>query len=192
MKKILLSIFAIALTVGLVSGTAYALFSDTVNVAGITMTSGNADLKITDPGTGWLVSGGTYTSFLSTNLSNFYPGKIDATWMDFKNQSKSDIDLALSAQITATGGNWEELKNKIELAIVDDTYSMNGTQPQNTDFHPLSWWTVNRSFGSNLKPGKTTQYRLFIRVVGSAGNEMVGKSLSDMTITFTGTQANKF
>jgi inosine-uridine nucleoside N-ribohydrolase len=46
MKKILLSILAIALTVGTVSASAYALFTDTANISGITITSGNADLQV--------------------------------------------------------------------------------------------------------------------------------------------------
>jgi len=46
MKKIFMSILAIALTIGAVSGTAYALFSDTTSISGITITSGNADLQV--------------------------------------------------------------------------------------------------------------------------------------------------
>jgi len=46
LKKIIFSFLAIALTIGVVSGTAYALFFDTATVAGISVTAGSADIKI--------------------------------------------------------------------------------------------------------------------------------------------------
>lgn len=189
MKKIIMSVLAIALAIGVVSSAAYALFTDTVNVAGITMTSGNADLVVTDTGTKWLVSGGNFVYFLNQQLNNFYPGKVDYTNMIFTNNSKSDIGLKLSVQITAHGGNWSQLYNKIEMAI--------GTAANNSNNLPTAWADLDywanapRSISdSTLTKNTPTEYRVFLRVKNSVGNEVIGQSLTGMTITFTGTQAN--
>jgi hypothetical protein len=191
MKKILISMLAIAITIGAVTSSAYALFSDTVKVAGVTITSGNADLKITDVGTDTLVSSWQYANGLSSDLSNLYPGKVDGTWMKFTNQSKSEINLDLSAQITTYGGNWNDLYNKIQLAILDKTHSINSNPPTESEWHDLSYWYASpRSFGSVLNSGKDEEYRLFMRVKGIAGNEIAGKYLNNLTLTFTGTQEN--
>ena len=189
MKKIIMSVLAIALAVGVVSSAAYALFTDTVNVAGITMTSGNADLVVRDTGTNWLVSGGDFVYFLNQRLNNFYPGKVDYTNMIFTNESKSDIGLKLSVQITAAGGNWNQLYNKIEMAIGTDANNSNNLP---TAWADLDYWaSAPRSISNDiLDKNQEKEYRIFLRVKSNVGNEVIGQSLDGMTITFTGTQAN--
>ncbi len=187
MKRLIFSVLAILLAVGTVSASAYALFSDTVNVAGVSISSGNADLEVTDVGTDIPVSWISFAGALSQKLGNLYPGQIDGTWMNFTNKSKSDIDLNLSAQLTSVSGDWSSLYNKIQFAIVDKTHTVNTNPPDDSEWHDLNWWRdAPRSFGATLDG--TEEYRLFIRVKQGAGNEIAGKSLSNLTLTFTGTQ----
>ncbi|MDD2482783.1 MAG: hypothetical protein PHE32_03845 [Candidatus Shapirobacteria bacterium] len=191
MKKIFMSILAIALTIGAVSGTAYALFSDTVDVAGITMTSGNANLEIYDSGTNQTKKIATWiTESLnpSGKLSNLYPGFKDYTKMDFKNESASAIGLDLKAQLTSAGGDWGYLKDKIYMTI-KDTYTIGS-------FPTEGWYTLEqlnsspRAFGITLAHKEVKTYYVFVKILDSVGNEIAGKSLSNVSFVFTGTQAN--
>jgi hypothetical protein len=186
MKKIILSILAIALTVGAVSGTAYALFSSTIQAQGITMTSGNANLQVADNGTNTLISDWHFSDFLSSRLTNLYPGKLDYTELNFTDQSASAIDLNLAVQLTSVGGDWGILYNKIEMAISDTGDSFT---PPTSGWATLDYWyNEPRSFGSTLVKGTPKQYKVFIRVKNDAGNEIAGKYLNNVTLTFTGTQ----
>ena len=186
MNKIILSVLAIALTVGVVSGTAYALFSDTVNVAGITMSSGNADLEVYDGGT--LTPIATWVSSLNSSgkLQKLYPGWKDYTVMDFENKSLSVIGLNLKAQLTSAGGDWGALKDKIWVAVSD---TGNGQNFPTSGWHTLAEWNAAPiSFGTILASGEKKPYKVFLQILGSVGNEIADKSLSNVTIVFTGTQ----
>ena len=182
MKKILLSILAIALTVGTVSASAYALFTTTETVSGITITSGNADLVIYDGGTTTEISG--FVGSLNGKLANLYPKFKDYTNVDFKNTSTSNIGLNLKMQLTNAGGNWNELKDKVYIAI-----SPKGVEP--TNWYTLAQWNANPiSFGGILAHDDTADsYRFSIAVADNAGNEIAGKSISNVTFVITGTQA---
>jgi len=185
MKKIYLSIMAIVLTVGLVSGAAYALFSDTVTVSGLTVSTGNADLVVYDGGTDTLIQ--NFVSSLNTALVDIYPGWHDYTVMDFSNESLSDIDMSLKGQITAHGGNWEALKDVIQVVVSSEgTYD----NPPTTGWLTLDQWsTVARSFGATLGHGTKTPYKFFMRIPSNVGNEISGKSLT-INFEFTGTQVS--
>ena len=187
MNKIILSILAIALTVGVVSGTAYALFFDTVNVAGITMSSGNADLEVYDGGTSILIADWVSALNTSGKLQNLYPGWKDYTVMDFENKSLSTIGLNLKAQLTSASGDWNTLKDKIWIAISNTGDSQNFPT---SGWHTLAEWnTAPISFGTTLARGAKTPYKVFIQILDSVGNEIAQKSLSNVTIVFSGTQA---
>lgn len=188
MNKIILSVFAIALTIGVVSGTAYALFSDTVQVVGITMSSGNADLEIYDGGTSNPIA--NWVSLLNTSgkLQNLYPGWKDYTEMDFENKSASAIGLNLKMQLTNANGDWNTLKDKIWIAISDTGDSQNFPT---SGWKTLEQWNASPvSFGSTLAHTDKKTYKLFLKILDSVGNEIAGKSLSNVTIVFTGTQVN--
>jgi hypothetical protein len=185
MKKILISMLAIAITIGAVTSSAYALFSDTVKVAGVTITSGNADLELYDGGTDIKLQ--SFVSALNTSgaLKNLYPGFKDYTEIDFENKSTADINLNLKGQLTAASGDWGYLKDKIWIAVSKDG---------DENHFPTSGWktlaewnTQPISFGTAL--GKTREkYNFFIVVSESAGNEIASKGIYNVTFEFTGTQ----
>ncbi len=182
MKKILLSILAIALTVGTVSASAYALFTTTETVSGITITSGNADLVIYDGGTTNEISG--FISTLNGKLANLYPKFRDYTNVDFKNTSSSKIGLKLKMQLTNAGGNWGELKDKVYIAVTPV-----GVAPAGGDWRTLASWNAGPvEFGNIIAQGATGSYRVSIAVDDNAGNEISGKTLSNVTFVVTGTQ----
>lgn len=190
MKKILLSIFAIALTVGLVSGTAYALFTDTVNVAGITMTSGNADLGVYDKTDNIYtpVTNSVVRNMLTTKLSNFYPGGSDYTELWFKNQSSSDIPLSLQVKIDASSTWNDDLGNNIYIAISETGDSNN---LPTSGWVSLNWLKANNmSFGQLAKVSATEEYKLykmFIKMSSAVDNTLANKAMNG-NIVFTATQ----
>ncbi len=188
MKKILLSILAIALTVGTVSASAYALFSDTVNVSGITMTTGNANLGVYDhdnartEGSKYIsVSDPAIGAFFSQKLAAIYPGFDDVTQLWFRNESSSAIDLDLKMNLINPAGNWTELSNEVLVGISE----AGGT--------PTTWYTLDDlkngfvTFGTPLK--KTDDYvRYDLHVkLNNIGNTKANMGLYG-NIVFTGTQ----
>jgi len=185
MKKILLSFMTIALTIGVVSASAYAPFSTTVQVSGIIFTAGNADLLVTDSGVPeFLVSYSTYSNEMNKKLSALYPGFEDYTLVDFTNTSASEIGLNLKMQLTSAGGNWDELKDKIYMAITPQ-----GTLPAGYWKTLATWNATPNAFGSVLEHnGTKVTYRVSFYVDVNAGNSISGKSLSPVTFVITGTQ----
>lgn len=183
MKKIITSLMAVVLTVGLVAGSAYALFSDTVKVSGLTFSTGNADLVVYDGGTTIPIQ--DFVPTLNSALKNLYPGWHDYTVMDFKNNSSSNISLSLKGKITAHGGNWDELKDVIQVAL-----SSTGTydNPPTTGWLTLAQWeSAARPFGNDLAKTEKTPYKFFVRVPSVADNTIAGKSVT-INFEFTGTQ----
>ena len=197
MKKIILSVLAIALTVGVVSGTAYALFFDTVQVSGITLATGNADLQVAKASGLLGLTQGTYGDSMDFGGTfeddKMFPGwgttlpKCALFWL--KNNSDSPISLNLTAQLPDGGvtedvlGSWNALKDVVEIGL-DDTL----IGP------PIVWNTLAQwnssasSFDGNLIKGVPKMMNICVRVPTSAGNEIAGKKLSNVTFNITGTQ----
>jgi hypothetical protein len=213
MKKILLSILAIALTVGTVSASAYALFSDKVEVAGVTMTTGNANLEAYDrspklDGNGYnysSVSGNDIRNYFNTKLTNLYPNFKDYTEVWVSNRSDSKIALNPTLQITTTGGYWTELSNQISMAVVpDDNDALKGDAVYaGAEWHPLSWWkdyerqlpggVIYRSTDSATEGGeRAPEYRGYKILFKGANfdNTLKNITMSGLTFTLNGTQSN--
>jgi predicted ribosomally synthesized peptide with SipW-like signal peptide len=189
MKKILLSVLAIALTVGVVSGTAYALFTDTASVNGITFTSGNADLRValdnanSGPFGTPFGESQTFSNALNSYLFGYmYPGYENWGYFRLDNNSASAIPLTLTGQLkNGVSGNWVELKDKIQVKMTkgDGNYL--------TEWYTLDQWnSAPRSLGS-LDIDETLTYRIYVRVL-AAGNEIANKTLSSVQFDFVGTQ----
>jgi len=190
MKKILLSILAIALTVGTVSASAYALFSDTASVAGMAFTSGNADVQVALDKSG----GATYetnfgetarfTTALNSKLfGNMYPGFQEWGYFRLKNNSKSKIALGLTGQLRdGVSGNWAELKDKIQIKITtaDGSYL--------TNWYTLNEWnSAPRSLGTLPEGNDPLTYQIHVKML-DAGNDFAGKTLSGVQFDIVGTQ----
>lgn len=178
---------AIAMSIGITATAAYALFSDTVQVSGITFTAGNADLLVTDYGVPSLsVSSSDYSNAMNAKLSKLYPGFRDYTLVDFENTSTSNIGLNLKMQLTNAGGNWGDLKDVLYMAITPKDIL-----PTGGDWKTLATWYANPiTFSTEVlaHDGAKDTYRVSFAVDDNANNSISGKSLNPVTFVFTGTQ----
>jgi predicted ribosomally synthesized peptide with SipW-like signal peptide len=192
MKKILFSILAIALTVGLVSGTAYALFSDTATVGGMTFTSGNADVQVALDIKGGVTYETEFKNSVNFNsvlneylFGNMFPGFDENGYFRIKNNSKSDIILNLTGHLkSGVSGDWDVLKDKIQIKITKEDGSFL------TDWYTLNQWNSSpRSLGSLPKNEDGLTYRIYVRIPkDGVGNEIAGKTLSSVNFEIVGVQ----
>lgn len=183
MRKILFSLLTITLVAATTIGATRAYFSDTVTATGLTLATGNADLKI-DVGTGF--EDNFNLSFLGAS-EGLYPGDTDWVHAMFSNQSQSDIDLNLKAKLTAATGDWGALKDVLQLRIVDHS----NTSLVYVNWKTLAEWNANPiAFGNPLEIGKDFPYRFQLRVPTGAGNEIANKTLSNITFEITAEQAH--
>jgi len=185
MKKIITSLMAVVLTVGLVAGSAYALFSNNVDVGGLTITTGNADLKIWNNGS-WQ-DGFNPSDFVFKDL---YPGVTKKVAFSLKNSSLSAISLKLAGKISSVGSqspadSWEKLKDHVFVQITDQANGNNLTGGWRT----IKDWNAGVvAIGDSLSQNQSKWYNFELKVDSGAGNEISGRSLTYMTFQFTGTQ----
>lgn len=189
MKKILMALMTIAITIGLASGAAYALFSDTATVSGIAIGSGNADLMISamNATTGFdddLV----FPSEFNTALSNLYPGFEDRAEIWLRNDSASHILLDINGRLTSASGDWGALKDVIQIRVQADDLS-----GPVTSWKTLAEWNATGGVhfpGDDIGQNEVKKYWVYLRVPSSATNSIADKSMSDVTFVLTATQVN--
>ena len=189
MKKIYLSILAIVLAIGLVSGAAYALFSDTVTVSGLTVSTGDADLELNYTGDN---VDDHYSSVdeipIDYPINGLYPGFEDNANFHLRNISTSDISLLPKIRLTNAETNWDELKDLIQIKITDRGTDGSGTY--SWGWQNLSWWnsksrTISNTAGihwEDTTDGTTYahDYKIEIYVLPSATSAVSGMTLSDI------------
>jgi len=183
MKKIFSSFLLIALVIASVSLSAYALFSSTANVGGLTFSTGNADLQISSVGTTW-----ANTLSLDSAYTNMAVGFSNAQTFYLKNNSLSNIGLNIFAKIIDNNpdnnaSSWGFIGNKIKVAF----QKYNGNNWTDLSSNTLSDWKNPSSNLDTLSVGSTQKYQIIV-TLDSADNSDVGKSLSDLSFQFTGTQ----
>lgn len=184
MKKVFSSLFLIALVVASVSLSAYALFSSTANIGGLTFSTGSADLQISTDGSNW--SNSISLLPLYENMAPNFTS--DSQNIYLKNISLSDIGLNIYTQLidsspTANGAVWDIIGEKITISfqkLVDSTW---------TDLASgslLQWRDSGFNF-DNLALGSSQNYRMQVTLSGIE-NEDAGQILTDLSFNFTGTQ----
>lgn len=185
MKKIYTSILAIVLAVGLVSGAAYALFSDTVTVSGLTVSTGNADLQI-NVGDGWEESHDFLNNILADQV---FPGYESPT-VNFSllNNSSSLINLntvaTLKSWVVGKSGDWTALRSVVEIRIRNTTDSV-GTGWQTLE----AWNAPGFTIPGTLSPAESNDYEIQLRVSDAAENEISDRAITDMVFDIVGTQS---
>lgn len=199
MRRILASLLVMVTLGGVVASGTLAVFTDTATIAGVSVNSSTADLKIGDD-----------TEDHADNLNgpfnlpfNFYPG-LFVQWntpgnepLNLYNVSTGNFSLSIFAQIThweSTQGNWSALANAVQVRVVNVTDTLN---PVFGGWHTLQEWhdtgfqlpgaPIPVANPSILFSGKGS-YGLELYIDSSVGNEIAGANLNNMTITFTGTQ----
>ena len=183
MKKIFSSFLLIALVIASVSLSAYALFSSTANVGGLTFSTGSANLQISSDGTNWASS----VSLLSL-YENMSPGSTSTQNIYLKNVSLSDIGLNIYTQLvdsspTTNVTAWGVIGSKIIVSfqkLVDSSWTnlVSGT---------LSQWKETGFNFDNLAKNNQGDYRMLVSLSG-VENADAGKILSGLSFNFTGTQ----
>lgn len=171
----------IAMTVAVIGGVAYAAFSDTASVEGVSFSAGDATLSVWD--------GDSYEQTFTSgwNFSGMYPGYTNSTqtfWL--KNESTSPVTFDITGTLrSGVTGDWTELSPNVEVAIIP----VSDTDPAG-DYHTLAAWNSpgGHSILPQLAAGAEQQYRVYVNVPVSAGSEIEGKSLSGVNFDFTGTQ----
>ena len=178
MKKIITSIFAIVLTVAAVSGVAYAVFSDDVAVTNIAFTTGNADLQFSDGSTGWKDS----YNFPALLAENVYPGYNDYATFYVRNNSSSDISLALSTRLISATNDWGVLSPIARVSIRNEWGSAI------VDYKNLTWWNAGeRQLGVVLAQDVEKEMRIYLDVPTSADNSISNKKVTTGWVLY-GTQ----
>lgn len=189
MKKIIGGIIGLMLTISIGVGTAYATFSTTGAVSGISIVAGNAGLGISTNGSSYYPDYGFQGSF----FDKLYPG-VNTFGPQFliKNISTANVSLNLFAQLKDgdvteyPAGSWAALKDQVKIGF--DYY--NGTDWITAGTATLAQWN---SIGYSLEGGNLAQngqrwYRIHVTIDPSVDNSIANKGLTNVKFTFTGTQ----
>jgi len=194
MKKVIFPIVSIFAVVALVTGTAYALFSDDVQVNGVYLATGEANLKISKNGVNF--TNGPLESGSDFNFTDLYPGYTSPAqhfWL--RNDGVVDLDVEGMLDNVTLGEDWDALKDVVIVGV---------SPTDNPDNSNAVWGTLRewKNDGvvlpsNQLDVDEVTDYRMFVRVpltIGEGddeeeiGNEIADKSLTGMSFVFTGTQ----
>ncbi len=184
MKKVFSSFLLIALIIASVSLSAYALFTSTANIGGLTFSTGNANLQISSNGSTWS-SSISLPSLYKNMAPNFTS---DAQNIYLKNVSLSNIGLSIFTQLVdsspiANQTAWGAIGGKINLSfqkLVDSTWT-------NIASGTLSQWKNTGFALDSLAIGSTQNYRMLVSLSG-VENADAGQVLSNLSFNFTGTQ----
>lgn len=183
MKQILLSLLVVILIIGSVSVSAYALFSSTATVSGLTFSTGNANLEISNDNLSWsdtLSFPSVYTN-MSPNFSNsqvFY----------LKNTSLSNIALVVSAKIIDNSpldnaSAWNVIGDKIVISF----QKTNGTVWTNIASGTLQQWKDTGFELNSLAYNSFQKYQMSLALSG-IDDSSAGQSLSNLSLQFLGVQ----
>lgn len=183
MKKIFSSFLLIALVIASVSLSAYALFTSTANIGGLTFSTGSADLQIS-------TNGSTYSSsvVLPSLYENMTPDFTSSQDLYLKNISQSNIGLSIFTQLidsspTTNETAWGVIGSKIIVSfqkLVDTTW---------TDIASgsLSQWKDTGFALDSLALNSSQNYRMQVTLSGIENTD-ASQILSNLSFNFTGTQ----
>lgn len=183
MNKIFTGISTLVLTVALVAGTAYAAFSQTDTLKGITLGAATAGLTVKDATGIPIVSGGGQADASHFATAALIPGVENP--LPFKLENTGDFDLDLSAQATVTSGS-AELQNAIKIAVVPGTGS-----PAATDWHTLTQWANHSQdiAGPLVANSGNQDYTVYYMLSSNAAQTLQGQTVT-FDLALTGTQAS--
>lgn len=177
MNRVVSGLLLVGMLVVAVGGATLALFQDTSTVNGITISAGDADLQI--------FNGSAYVNNwnVSQALTGLHPGYSETIDAKFKNASVSDIPLTLAVKLTSAGGDWNVLKDAIHIKIANAANDTTFLDKSLADLNSGFW-----GFGPNLAHNAERTYKVTVYVPNTYGNEIAGKSITNVTFQITGTQ----
>lgn len=177
MKKILSGLIGVFAIVGLVSASAYALFTAQATVSGLDLNTGTAGLEVSAPG---------FPQAPSINFGledTLVPGETNTIGFTLHNTS-DDVDFNLTTKLTSAGGDWGDLNSLVNLTISYGGENVSGS---------LANWNAGEiplpdGVDGPLESGETRTYEVTYGLDASATSVVAGKSLTNITFVFTGTQ----
>lgn len=177
MNRVVSGLLLVGMLVVAVGGATLALFQDTGTVSGITISAGDADLRI--------YNGSAYVNNwnVGQTLAGLHPGYEETVDAWFKNVSASEIPLSLAVKLTSAGGDWNVLKDAIHIKIADATGATVLLDKSLADLNAGFW-----GFEPSLAHNAEKQFKVTIYVPNTYGNEIAGKSITNVTFQITGTQ----
>ena len=188
MRRIYLSVLAIAATLALVGGATYAVFSDPATSGPNTFATGNADLKIaidTNKDGAMSAWDNLATPAFPERWTNLYPGWEDSYWIYLKNESSAPIDLRVRPKITITSESYWEMRDKIKMEI---DWRSGG---HSTKSYPLRAWITpddNPYLDPVLAPGQVAgPWVVKFSIPTDAGNEIANQKIT-FDLVFDGIQ----
>jgi len=174
MKKILKSLFIVAVLTVLVTGATRAVWSDQGKILGNHFTSGTADLKLWEEGeNGWQDDLNTFT------FNNIYPGWTEDFTFYMKNESASEITLDIVAKLSALSSDYGPLKDELMLKFWGEGKGWTG------EYSLRAWFNGQAPLWS-LAQNQERRYIARFRL-NDVGNNFQGKDLT-FTVLLTGTQ----
>ncbi len=182
MRKILTGILGVLLVVGVVSGSAAALFSATANVNNVAIRAGTAGLEFSTTGTGsWSTSYG-FPDWLADNV---YPGYANSATFYVRNISTAPIALRISAQLMSAAYGWNEFED------VTNVWIGNPAGSTGSGYFTLTEWNSSARDTQMVVPygSVSTPMGIFFNISSGAGNGIAGQGISTNWV-LTGTQVS--
>lgn len=184
MKKIVFSLAVIGLVGGLVGGATWAYFADSVSAEGISIASGNANLKI--HGYGFSDSGEYEDSFTATvDWDNVYPGWNDSFDVRFKNESTIESGLDVIPSLKREAGTINHpLRDVITLQFISGD--------KETDALTLKEWEDNETVLEHLpynEAGERWKLKFEFPSKGEDQSNLQGSGAFGFDLRFDGIQA---
>ena len=196
MKKILVGFFGIFLVLGIVAGTGYALFSDSVTMDRMVLGTATPGLMIKTEEEG-LETWRTSLDFRNTSpFQLLLPGKIDfgEFWL-WNNSSTGDmekgLDMELQGQLLTAYTNWEDLKGitKMRFCIYTDVDGFTCDETKATPWYTLNQWNIApRDLPVDLAQGQEQRFGLQVLIDEGYDNEISDMTITGITFQITGTQ----
>lgn len=183
--RITLGLASVGISLALITGSAYALFTSQATATSNTFSTATADLKIAPD------SNGT-TGTLTTSMTGFSPSApiVPGYAQDFTfwlvNQSTNNLGLATVAKLAANGATND---TGLEAALMVTFSCTNTTTSTVTSAGPYSvttWLSSSASIGS-LATGQKAKCVMHVTLGSDVSSTLQGKSVS-FDAQFTGTQ----
>lgn len=191
MSKITSGLVAVFAMILVVTGVGFALFSDSVSVTGLSVSTATPGLLISP------YAGEPFAETLDASLLSFtplVPGESD--WGEFWLKNTSDggtdvIDMVVTGQLLSATGDWASLKDAVKLrfCVYDESAELKCDVTMASDWYTLmEWYDAAMELPGTLEQDAEVHYAVNLMIPDTFGNEIAGKTVSDIEFEFVGTQ----
>ena len=179
------ALLSLGMVVGLGATGTYAYWTDTVNMAGTTITAGTIDLAVTD-------NYSNATSFTKMNVSTMVPG--DSTAGVLKVQNSGTAPLRYYVNATPSNADNKGLGAALDVKVSGDavvsgsgkTVTCPGSRLSGTALKFTNDFVGTSAAGRLLNPG-ATEYLCIQATLATTADTALQGATTNITFTFTGT-----